>query len=230
MNIIMKRGDFMLSNNMVYGYMNPCLCSKSYFRVLNAVKNSPPLDVYINEILLSFNLRYGEFSKYMKFMPGIYKFKIYLSGNQEEPIFETDIEIGPNKAYNGAIAGDINDISNMCIYVISDAKEGVDMKNMTSMKIVNLIPDSNPLELVVSDETILYNNLRYGDVPNNVVLPSGRYDLYVQEDEDNIILKANNIDLAPKMYYTLFLIGEYGKKPRIELIIPQDGLNYLDLC
>lgn len=220
----------MLSNNMMYGYMNRCLCAKSYFRVLNAIKNSPSLDVYINEILLASNLRYGEFSKYMKFMPGIYKVKIYASGNQEEPIFETDIEIGSNFAYNGAIAGDMNDISKMCIYVIPDAKEGVDMKNMTSMKIVNLIPNSKPLELVTSDGTILYDKLRYGDIPGNVVLPSGRYDLYIQENDDNIILKANNVDFAPKMYYTLFLIGEYGQKPKIELMIPQDGLNYLDLC
>ncbi|MDD2494595.1 MAG: DUF4397 domain-containing protein [Tissierellia bacterium] len=221
------------NNNLMYGYMNQCFCTKSYFRVLNAVKNSPALDVYVNEILLTSNLRYGEFSKYMKFMPGSYKVIIYASGNKEEPIFETDIEIGTNFAYNGAIAGEINDITNMCIYVIPDAKERVNMKRMTSIKIVNLIPNSRPLELATSDGTILYTDLKYGDIPNNVVLPSGMYDLYIQEDADNIILKAPNVDFAPKMYYTLFLVGEYGKdgeNPKIELMIPQDGLNYLDLC
>ena len=219
------------NNNLMYGNMNKCFCTKSYFRVLNAVKNSPALDVYVNEILLTSNLRYGEFSKYMKFMPGSYKMTIYASGNREEPIFETDIKIGKNFAYNGAIAGEINDISNMCIYVIPDAKEGVNMNRMASIKIVNLIPNSVPLDLVTSDGTILYSNLNYGDISGNLVLPSGMYDLYIKENnDDNTILEASNVDFAPKMYYTLFLMGEYGESPKIELLIPQDGLNYLDLC
>jgi len=232
--IKMKRGEFMVNPNYLNNNMNKCFCFKSYFRLLNAIVGSPAIDVYLNEMLISSNLKYGEFSRYVKLMPGNYKIVVYPSGNQKEAIFETDIIIGKNLAYTGVLAGRITDISNLSIFMIPDAKEDQTMNRMSAVKIVNLIPDTVPLDLVAEDGTVLFSGIEYGETTGNVALPSGAYTLHLRvKGDDKNILTAPNIDFAPKMYYTLFIIGEYGAngaKPKIEIIIPEDGLNYLDLC
>ena len=221
----------MFDLNNLNNNMNKCFCVKSYFRLLNAVAGSSAIDVYVNEMLISSNLKNSEFSRYVKLMPGNYKVVVYPSGNQKDSIFETDIIIGKNLAYTGAISGEINDIPNLSIFMIPDAKENQTMNSMSAVKIVNLIPDSVPLDLVAEDGTILFSEIEFGETTSNVALPSGAYTLHLRAKGDNKnILTVPIIDFAPRMYYTLFIIGEYGLKPKIEIIIPEDGLNYLDLC
>lgn len=217
--------------NNINGNMQSCACTKSYFRVLNAITGSPPVDVYVNEMMLSSNLKYGEFSRYMKFMPGNYKLVVYRSGSKNEPVLETDIIIDANLAYTGALTGDMEDLSNLSIYMMPDEKENISMDRMAAVKVINLIPNSVPLDLVTGDDTILFSGIEYGDITSNVALPSGTYTLHLRaKGNDKNILTVPSIDIAPKMYYTLFLIGKYGDIPKIELLIPEDGINYLDLC
>lgn len=223
--------------NNNYGYpfqFNPSMtkcCLKSYLRIFNALKNGPKLDVYINEMLMTSNLEYGEFSKFMKLMPGTYKVAARASGSHNGSIFETNIRIEPNLAYTGALTGDAYEIEGMSLYMIPEEKEHYNMGNMSSLKIVNLVIDSPNLDLASDDGTVLFDDVKFGDVSNNAAIPSGKYTLHmVDKERDKSILKAPNVDFSPKMSYTLYVIGEYGERPKIELLIPQDGLNNLDLC
>lgn len=210
-----------------------CFCVKSYFRILNVVSGSQPLDVYLNEMILASNLKYGEFSRYIKIMPGNYKLIVYPSGKNKEPIFETEIGIGKNLAYTGALTGKADEPSELSLLMIPDAKENHIMNNMSAVKVVNLIPGSIPTNLVTGDGTTLFSGMKYGDITGNVALPAGKYTLNLREknDEKNI-LTAPNVDFAPKMFYTLYLTGELDGQsaPRVEMLIPEDGVNYLDLC
>ena len=245
----MKWGEFMydtryltnfqnqMNNNI--GYLNDqnmdnpnkCRCVKSYFRILNAITGAPALDVYANEMLIASNLKYGDFSRYMQFMPGNYTLSVYISGMQKSAIFETNITIDRNLAYTGVLSGKINDVPNLSIYMIPEAKETHNMNNMAAVRIIHMSPDAPPMNLVSDDETILFSGVGYGDTTENVALPSGRYILHLRETESGgNILTVPTIDFAPGMYYTLFVIGEYDDSPRILMLVPEDGLNYLDLC
>lgn len=210
---------------------NSCYCYKSYFRILNAITDAPALDVYANEMLIASNLKYGEFSRYMKFMPGNYSITVYPSGSQKDAVIETNITIDRNLAYTGALTGELSDPSNLSIYMIPEQKETHNMERMAAVKFINLSPNGPPLKLISDDGTILFSDIEYGDVTDNVALPAGTYTLHLRSnDSDKNILTVPSIDFAPRMYYTLFVIGKYGITPKIEMLIPEDGLNYLDLC
>ncbi len=225
------------NQNANYGYpmgfnltMTKC-CRKSYFRILNALKNAPKLDVYVNEMLMTSNLGYGEFSRFMKFMPGTYHIVAKASGSQNGPIFESNITIDANLVYTGALTGDAFELDEINLYMIPDEKEHYDMGMMSALKIINLVIDSPYLNLVSDDGTVLFSDVKYGDVTNNVAIPSNTYTLHLKKQgNDQSILTAPNLDFLPKMYYTLFLIGEYGESIEIELLIPEDGINNLDMC
>lgn len=226
-----NNGYFNYQDTNMNNNLNSCYCYKSYFRILNAIADAPALDVYANEMLIASNLKYGEFSRYMKFMPGNYTVTVYPSGNQTRAIIETNITIDRNLAYTGALSGELSDVANLSIYMIPEAKETNDMGRMAAVKFIDLSPVGPPLTLMSDDGTILFSGIEYGDVTNNVALPAGTYTLHIRAiDSDRNILTAPNIDFAPRMYYTLFIIGKYGVTPKIEMLIPEDGLNYLDLC
>jgi len=230
-NQIYNNNGFFNNQNGNMNNNSSCSCYKSYFRVLNAIADAPALDVHVNEMLIVSNLKYGEFSRYMKFMPGNYTVTVYPSGNQTKAIIETNITIDRNLAYTGALSGEMSDITNLSIYMIPEAKETNQMNRMAAVKFIDLSPDGPSLKLISSDGTILFSEIEYGDVTDNVALPAGTYTLNLRAtDSDKNILTVPNIDFAPRMYYTLFVIGKYGVTPKLEMLIPEDGLNYLDLC
>lgn len=206
-------------------------CFNSYFRVLNAIVDADSLDVYVNEMLIASELKYGEFSMYMQYAPGNYRVAVYMSGRKREIIFETIINIGINLAYTGVLSGEMSDIFDLSIFMIPESKEKRHMEFMSAVKFINLSIDTPPLDLITGDGTILFSGIEYGTTTENVALPAGTYTLHLRETNSHKnILTVPNLDFAPRMHYTLFSIGKYEETPKIEMIIPVDGINYLDLC
>ncbi len=216
-----------LSNNSVYGQMSSCYCKKSFFRILNTYADN--LDIQVNEIIMAENLKKGEFTKYVKFDPGRYQVKIYES-EPKKIVFESTVDIDRNLAYTGVIAEDDYDKTDMSILMIPEAKENSNTSRMSAVRFINLAAEAPDLELAASDGAVLFSGVNYGDVSGNVFIPSGRYTLKLREKQSKSDVKTMNIEFAPRMHYTLFVSGKYGENPDVKIIIPEDGVNYLELC
>jgi hypothetical protein len=243
----MKRGEFMndvmgriynpyypyyqwnngLNTNSVWSLMNSCYCKKSFFRVLNSYKDD--LDVQVNEIIMAENLKEGELTRYVKFEPGTYEVKIFQS-SPKKLIYESRLEIGQNLAYTGVIAVDDRDKNDISILMVPEAKEHSNTGKMSGVRLVNLVAEAPDMEFVASDGTILFSGIGSGDVSNNVAIPSGRYVLNLREKNSKNSVKTLNFDFAPGMHYTLYITGRYNDNSEIKVNIPEDGVNYLELC
>ena len=214
---------------MIYGQMNSCFCKKSFFRLLNSYDDFP-VDVHVNEIVMGENIKLGGFTKYAQFNPGNYIIKIYKTNDPNSLIFESEISIEKNLAYTGVIAKDNDDKSDICMLMIPEAKANCIKGKMSSVKLANLLMDVPYVDIIVSDGTVLFSDIDYGDISNNIAVPSGKYNLELRDRKSNkSLLKIMNVDFAPKMHYTIYLIGNMSKSD-IKIIIPQDGVNYLGLC
>lgn len=218
------------SNQPYNNIYNSCFCMKSYVRFLNGLLDISDVDIYLNEMIIATNLEYGDFTKYLKLAPGEYVVTIYESGKIDNPIFETNILIERNLSYTGILSGEIYDPEEISIFMIPESKEYIPMNNMTAVKLVNLGMCSPGLNLTEEDGSILINSLSYGET-SDIVLPAGRYTLFLRiTGDDKNLLIAPHLDFAPGMHYTLFVIGRCGETPKLELIIPENGVNYLDIC
>ncbi len=212
-----------------YGYtdyavmMGSCFCKKSYLRLLNTIDE--PLDIQINDILMAEKLNIGEFTKYVKFPPGSYHILIYSGENNI--LFESDIDIDYNLVYTGVVSLE-HETDEICVLMVPEEKAHHMTGNMAALRLANLCVDIPEAVLMDSDGTVLFSDINYGRVSCNVVIPSGRYTLQLKTLEGNNILDYW-IDAAPKMHYTLFVLGSY-KDNSIKIIMPEDGVNYLDLC
>lgn len=212
---------------MIFGQMNNCFCKKSFFRLLNTYADYP-VDVHVNEIVMGDNIKLGGFTKYVQFAPGKYQIKIY-NTNENNLIFESDVIIDQNLAYTGVITTDDNDKKDISILMIPEAKENCIIGKMSSVKLANLLEDGNNTELI-SDGTVWFSGIKYGEVSNNVSIPSGKYNLeFKDKKNEKSLLKIMNVEFAPKMQYTIYLIGKMDE-PQMKIVIPQDGVNYLGLC
>lgn len=205
--------------------MGSCFCKKSYFRVLNTFEE--PVDVQVNDILMAENLRIGEFTRYVKFPPGSYHALIY-QGENGNLLFESDIDIDYNLVYTGVVSVDNEDSNDICILMVPEEKANNMTGNMSALRLANLCIDAPEVILSSSDGTVLFSDIKFGKVSCNVAVPSGRYILHLKAP-DGIDILEYRLDIAPKMHYTLFISGKY-KDDSIKIIVPEDGVNYLDLC
>lgn len=246
----MKRGEFMSSinenNRMDYskypyfnGYLDyyknavmqqgGCRCKKSYFRILNAYADKP-IDIQVNEILMAEDLKIGGLTKYVKFEPGTYHVKIYDALDSKNLIFETNLKMGRNLAYTGVVTRDDDDPEDISILMVPEEKENSIKGRMSSVRLTNIALNTPEMELVAQDGTVLFSHVDYGDASVNIAIPSGTYTLYLRnKNTKNNVLKLPYVDFAPRMHYNLF-ITEKEENNDIQLIIPEDGVNYLELC
>lgn len=205
--------------------LGSCFCQKSYFRVLNTFYE--PVDVQINDILMAESLNVGEFTKYVKFLPGSYHVLIN-SGENENLLFESDIDIDFNLVYTGVVSSDDERHDDICVLMVPEEKAYHMTGNMSALRLANLSVDTPDAVLSVSDGTVLFSDISYGKVSCNIAIPSGRYTMNLKTTEGINVLE-HWMDIAPKMHYTLFIVGSH-KDDSIKIIVPEDGVNYLDLC
>ena len=215
--------------NTVYGQAGGCYCKKSYLRILNTY-DDVDFNVQINEIVMAENLKTGKYTRYAQFSPGTYRVKICKSTEPEKLIFESVIAIDRNLTYTGVIAADEDDSTDICMLMIPEAKENAIAGKMSALRLSNLAFDSPDLELIASDGTVLLSDLCFGGVSCNLAIPSGRYELTLREKRSKNRVKAFKADFAPRMHYTLFVTGKCGNEHDVKIIIPEDGVNYLELC
>jgi len=204
--------------------MASCFCKKSYFRVLNTI--NLPLDIQVNDILMAENLKIGEFTKYVKFPPNSYH--VLIHSEDGNLLFESDIDIDYNLTYTAVVSADEEDQNEICILMVPEQKAHHMTCNMSALRLANLCVDEPEVVLSVSDGTVLFSDIKYGKVSSNVAIPSGRYTLHLKKPDGTEILE-HCIDAAPYMHYTLFIVGKQ-KDNNIKIIVPEDGVNYLDLC
>ncbi|MEA5094607.1 MAG: DUF4397 domain-containing protein [Sedimentibacter saalensis] len=206
-----------------------CRCKKSYFRILNAYADKP-IDIQVNEILMAEDLKIGGLTKYVKFEPGTYHVKIYDALDSKNLIFETNLKMGRNLAYTGVVTRDDDDPEDISILMVPEEKENSIKGKMSSVRLTNIALNAPEMELVAQDGTVLFSHVAYGDASGNIAIPSGIYTLYLRNiNTKNNVLKLPYVDFAPRMHYNLF-IAEKEESKDIQLIIPEDGVNYLELC
>jgi hypothetical protein len=220
-------------NNTYYGQLmglGGCFCKKSYFRIMNTYPDIT-MNVHVNEIVMAENLKKGEFTKYVQFPPGRYDVKIFTSENDENPAFESEIDIDRNLTYTGVIIPDGEDLDDISILMIPEAKEKSIKGRISAIRMVNAACNAPKLVLEDSEGTTWFSGVDCGNASNNIAVPSGRYSLALKEKaKKNNVIKTLDVDFAPKMHYTIFVTGNCEEEPGIKIVTPEDGVNYLDIC
>lgn len=216
-------------NNM--NYMNNVnnINNISYVRLLHASPKAPSVNVFIDDKLLVKGFEYREFTDYVKLYPKTYNIKIYKSSNPKELLYETDFELKDNKIFTIAAVGEFP--SDFKLFPIEEnytENQNLD-STKTKFRVVNLIPNQSNLDITLGNGTVLFRDVMYMEVENYIELTPRSYTFNITLTNTNIdILYVPNINLKMDRFYTMYIIGLIDDKPSPQVLVPLDGITYLN--
>lgn len=206
--------------NNFYRMPNPI----SYMRILNSSPNSRPLDVYLNNRLLFKNLNYKKFSNYVSLPAGTYNIKIFPTGTTNRPVFNSTLFIAPEKIWTTAIIGNSPNISVLPIEDTIMPK----IPHKALIRFINLSPDSSSLNLYLQNGNALFKNTPYKSQSMYKPLNPGTYTMYITEaSTGKKLVNIPNIRLSSNKFFSIYVVGNQTKPPKMQVLIPLDGNSYL---
>lgn len=198
----------------------------SYIRLLHASPNAPAVDVYANQASLTEDLSYGEFTPYLPILPGDYTIEIFPTMNSESPVLMKEIMIPENIIATVAVIGELPNIE---LYIIEDPKEMLKPRS-TGLRLIHLSPNAPALDVLLADESILFEDVAYKEVTDYIQLGSKTYAIQlIPTGTDEPILFVPNIRLLPDRFYSIYAVGLAGENPPVQVLIPLDGGSYIDV-
>ncbi|WP_343208735.1 DUF4397 domain-containing protein [Anaerolentibacter hominis] len=81
----------------------------AHVRFYNAAAIREPLDVYLNNQPVIYDLDYTEYTDYLHIIPGFYRVTVYRRTNPGEAIIDVRAQFKRNTTYTAAILGDASD-------------------------------------------------------------------------------------------------------------------------
>lgn len=199
----------------------------AYIRFAHVATKSNDVDLYINDKLVVPDLRYREFTDYIKLPVGTYNIKIYSRNTQTNLLIDSCISVKPNTITTCAI---YSQERVLFLLPIEEKPLSVPTEKKSKIRIVNLIENISPIDLYLSDGTLLYKNISFKDISSYIELSANTYILDIKLAETDIsILYVPNINLNKDSYYTLYLIGLINDYHDPQMLIPLDGITYLNV-
>lgn len=208
----------------------PCtLCNGNNTRIgnvrfLNAAAGYNPFVVFVNENLLSSGLGFGELTNYERASAG--KQMVTLMGENGYIYLQKPVEIQSNESVTIAI---INAESGIDVQLIAD--KGCERDSgMACVRVANLSYNSGALSVVIGNQYVNFNNLRYRAVSNFEPIWSGRYIYNVMQNMvarfpgfGSTVLLTAYLNLQNNRNYTIYLLNwKRDSSDAIRAIVVED--------
>jgi Domain of unknown function (DUF4397) len=227
-NNSMGNGGITQNNNTVQNNIIQNENMMSYVRLLHAAPKAPAVDVYVNDSLLVRNFNYREFTDYVKLPSGTYNLKVYATGDRLNPILETDLFVAPTTVTTVAVIRDA-DLNYSLFPAVEKPLQNI-TPGRARVRVAHFISNAPSVDIALPNGTLLYRDVEFKDLENYIELPPGRHTFEIRLAGTEVaILYIPNIRLRPDKYYTVYLVGLIGEEPDPQVLIPLDGITYLDL-
>lgn len=196
----------------------------SYVRLLHALPELAPVDIYANNKRLVRNFTYKEFSEYLLFLPGSYEIKVFPAGKRINPIVATTINVVPGVIMTLGVIGMVPSIG---LYPIIEPPVP-HIPTRSCIRFIHLVPGAPAVDLTRLDGKIIFRNVKYKDITDYVCVSSGRFGLDIRLAGTNkAILTDPTILLLPNKHYSIYLVGTVAGTEPLQILIALDGSSYI---
>ena len=204
-------------------YYNRTPVPQSYVRILHASPDAPAVDIYASGRLLASNLSYKQFTPYIALVPGKYTILIYPTGTMTTPVINTSLDVMPQSNYTVAAVGLLRDIKPL---IIADTALPLP-PNKSQIKFVHLSPNAPMVDVTLADGTILFRNVEFKEITQNIMVDPGNYTLQARIAGTNqVVLHVPNQLISSNRYYTVYAVGFVDGNPPLQLITALDKASY----
>lgn len=204
-----------IERNMYYYPSRQAAPINSYFRILHASPNTPPVDVYVNGNLIANNFAYKQISPYISVPVGSYNIEVYLAGDKSKPVIREKVVVPQEFILNIAITGVLPSVS---LYPLPEPVAAQKF-GRPCIRFIHLSPGTSAMDIALPDETIIFKNLGYKEFTEYACILEGKYSFQIRNTgTENIVLTTKSIQLAPNNYYTVYIFGLEADRPHLEAI------------
>lgn len=199
---------------------------KSYLRIFYAFPDSSFLDVMMDEVKLSTELLYEDFTEYFDFTPGKHTITFFHSNTNNQSL-QKPIFLGRNKIYTGILAPHSKDPEKMDFYLIEEPNR-TPQSNYLYFRFANFSTNTPPMNLYMQEEIPIFRCVSFTHVTNYLSLPPGVTTIIGENSTtSDTLFTLPNTRIKPNRFYSLYVIGNQTSSFPIKLILPLDGQSYL---
>jgi len=210
-------------NHSIFGAMRPPV---SYMRLLHASPGASAVDVYANNRLIASGIYYKGFTEYLQVLPGKYNIKVFPAGTTSMALFDTEIDAPVQSIVTAAVTGISPNIGVKVFFEpVLHIPEG-----KLYLRFAHLIPDGPDIDLLLSDGTVLFEDVSYGAATSYIAVFPSSYTFYLQQAGTNRnLLYVPNMQLLPGRFYTIYAVGQVSGNTPLQVLVPLDGNSYIQL-
>lgn len=172
--------------------------------VTHASPDAPGVDLLVDGIVVNSQaLEFPDNTGYLMVNSGTRNFMVNASGTSFTVIDET-MTIGADMNYSIFAIDELSDIRAMVLQDdLSDPAAG-----KAHVRFAHLSPDAPAVDITLTDGTVIFGNIAFGEHVDFTPLDAGMYDLQVRVAGTNTVaLELPGINLMDGMIYTVFAKG-----------------------
>lgn len=189
-------------------------------RLMHAVPDAPNVDVYSNGKLLYSNLGFGSITNYLNLPAEKYNIQLYKTGTKSRPLITEPFEIKPNGVYTISVTYENNEIS----FFDLDDTHSISNPLLSSVRFINLSPNSQLLSLRLPENIVLFNEVSYLETNEYYPISPGIYNFVVVSADGSFEKYISNVKLRRSQFITIYIIGLFNKRPQVGYILVQDDM------
>lgn len=198
----------------------------SYARILHASPDAPPVDIYLNDKLVTANLAYRDFTPYIPIAEGRYNIKVFPSGKKDKPILNTNVSVPGNLIFTIAATGYLKDLQ---LLLLPEDTKKKPVRN-SLVRFCHLSPNAPAVDVDLDTGAELFSDVSFRQYTPYIEFNPGTYTLKVlASGTSDTVLTVPNVLIKPNRYYTIYAVGLLNGNPPLQLLLPLDGKSYIDL-
>ncbi len=177
--------------------------SPAMYRFVNAVVDSPPLDLYVADTLRNDSrlpIGFNSFTRYMSIAPGNIKFSV-TANNHATELFSKVFNLSSGKFYTAAF---VNTLSSMEGIIIEDNLTVAD-STKSYLRIINLSPNAGPIDFRSNNGTPIGIGINYKEASPFVAISPGTSSYTISGQGIN--LAVNNLNAPIRKHVSIILVG-----------------------
>ena len=177
-------------------------------RVAHLSPDAPNVDVWVDGTRVLQNVPFKAVSAFLELAEGDREILVVEAGTTSPAVIEATVNVADGGIYTIAARGLVGDGSINATVLETDRT--ADSAN-AKLTFVHMSPDAPPVDITLTDATVLFDNVAFTFDQDGVAVPTGAYDLQVRVDgTDTVVLSFDDVPVAAGSNYSVFAVGLVG--------------------
>lgn len=173
-------------------------------RAVHVATGAPAVDISIAGARVFSDLAPRSASGYNSVPAGRQTVRISVSGQPDQTVLETDLDLQPNTSITLAVVGEVPSVDAL---VLTD-DNAPPPTGQAKVRFVHGAPDVPPVDVATRDGQTLFGGIAYRTAADYVHVPAGTYDLEIRAaDNSSMLVTLPNVTLSASQIVTFFATG-----------------------